>query len=338
MAFNAQSTISAIPTSITQAIDFLTRPLVLIHTPTKVASLQLILQSILTATYLPTPQNNHPRMTFILSPASLPPRPIYAACIASGVQWSEWISVLGGTPFELVIDSSFVSVRAGDKTASVWQAPASLRAASSIQASLRATVNSALARAKSRTLAQQLLESDHEDEEAEEIFTMISKTTMVSPTPTRGSFHITLPVSPPSPDSSRPSSRSSNVSGFSFSSSEESMSSMSSASSMASAKAAFLAADHIRVQPKPKVALRRERTPSVFVDNTKKEVTKYSYEGGVSTVLTGGVMLGGKAPSPKPIKPIVARPVWTSPRRMQPSNTTTMTADKNNNWRRTTRV
>lgn len=334
MAFNTQPTVSTIPTSITQAIDFLTRPLILIHTPTKVVSLQIILQSILTATYLPTPQNNHPRMSFSLSPTSLPPRPIYAACIASGVQWSEWISVLGGTPFELVIDSTFVTVRAGNKTATVWQAPAPLRPASTIQASLRATLSSALARAKSRTLAQQLLESDHEDEEAEEIFSMISKTTMVSPTPTRGSFHITLPVSPTSPDSSRPSSRSSNVSGFSFSSSEESMSSVSSASSMASAKAAFLTADHIRVQPQAKVALRRERAPSVFVDNTKKEVTKYSYEGGVSTVLTGGVMLGGKVSPAKPVKPVMARPVWTGSRRTQTQASTTMAADKTNNWRR----
>jgi hypothetical protein len=335
MAFNTQPTI---PTSITQAIDFLTRPLILIHAPTKVISLQLVLQSTLTAAYLPARQNSHPRMTLSLSPASLPPRPIYAACIASGVQWSEWISVLGGTPFDLVIDPSFVTVIVGDKTATVWQAPAPLRAVSSIQASLRATVSSALARAKLRTLAQQLLESDHEDEEAEEIFTMISKTTMVSPTPTRGAFHITLPVSPPSPDSSRPSSRSSNVSDFSFSSSEESVSSISSASSIASTKAAFLAADQIRVQPKPKVASRCERAPRVYVDNTKKEVTKYSYEGGVSTVLTGGVMLGGKVAPAKEVKPVVAGPVWTSARRVQAPASNKMTANKNNNWRRAARV
>ncbi|KAF8182677.1 hypothetical protein BJ912DRAFT_1044212 [Pholiota molesta] len=33
----------------------------------------------------------------------------------------------------------------------------------------------------------------------------------------------------------------------------------------------------------------------VWIDSTKKDVTKYLYQGGVSTVLTGGVMLGGSA-------------------------------------------
>lgn len=38
----------------------------------------------------------------------------------------------------------------------------------------------------------------------------------------------------------------------------------------------------------------------VVVDTSKKEVSKYMYEGGVSTVLTGGVMLGSAKPKNTP--------------------------------------
>ncbi|KAF8182689.1 hypothetical protein BJ912DRAFT_1044218 [Pholiota molesta] len=60
--------------------------------------------------------------------------------------------------------------------------------------------------------------------------------------------------------------------------------------------------------------------PRAWIDSTKKDVTKYLYQGGVSTVLTGGVMLGGgskassaskSASTPKPKPRAAAAPAPT---------------------------
>ncbi|KAF8499849.1 glycoside hydrolase superfamily [Russula emetica] len=45
------------------------------------------------------------------SPHSIPPRPIYAACMAAKVQWSEWMTALGNIEFDLIVDLGCGSVR-----------------------------------------------------------------------------------------------------------------------------------------------------------------------------------------------------------------------------------
>ncbi|KIM47326.1 hypothetical protein M413DRAFT_440766 [Hebeloma cylindrosporum] len=313
----SSSTISA---SINQAINFLTRPLILTQSPDMVASLQSILRTTLQAVY------HDSRLTLSFSAISLPPRPVYAACIASGFHWADWIQLLGARDFDLIIEPHVLKVvyaGAMPRIVTIWReatAPPVQRALYSrlnfqepqvpisklgqqslVQASLRATVNSALARAQTRTLAQQLLESDHK-QEADEIFAMISKSIM-SPTPTREQFPKSFMPSPPSPDSSRPSSRSSTFSTFSFSDDDESVTSASSISSfdfLASTKPITTPVNTFNKNAPAFVP----RQPRVFIDNAKKDVTKYLYQGGVSTVLTGGVMLGGGAANgPKAVKP-----------------------------------
>ena len=308
MAFLTSTTI---PTSISQAINFLTRPLIFSQEPDMIHSLQMILRSTLQAAYSAARTS---RLVLSLSRSSLPPRPIYAACIASGLQWQEWIALLGSRDFDLFIELHRVSVTyvgPNPRIVIVWSEPLSpvkrlplsrlnlqevpiskLGQQSFMQSSLKATIGSAQTRANTRTLAQQLLECDHK-QEADELFAMISKTAIISPTPTREKFFMDIPMnafpsplsSPEviSPATSRPSSRSSTSSSLSFFDTE-SMTSESSTSSdsLSSTK------------------LRNTTTfvPSptrVFVDNDKKDVTKYLYQGGVSTVLTGGVMLGGSA-------------------------------------------
>jgi len=310
MAF---STPTMLPTSISQAINFLTRPLIFSQDPDMIHSLQMILRSTLQAVYSTARTS---RLVLSLSRSSLPPRPIYAACIASGLQWHEWIALLGSRDFDLVIEPHSVSVTyvgPNPRTVIVWSEPISsakrpllsrlnfqnlqvpiskLGQQSFMQASLKATMGSAQTRANSRTLAQQLLESDHK-EEADEIFAMISKTPIISPTPTRERFFIDIPVnafpsplsSPEviSPATSRPSSRSSTFSALSFSDTE----SMTSASSTSS--------DYLSSTKSRNTTTFVPHPTHVFVDNDKKDITKYLYQGGVSTVLTGGVMLGGSA-------------------------------------------
>ena len=334
MAF---STPTMIPTSISQAINFLTRPLILSQEPDMIHSLQMILRSTLQAAYSAARTS---RLVLSLSRSSLPPRPIYAACIASGLQWQEWIALLGSRDFDLVIEPHSVYVNyvgPNPRIVIVWSKPLSpvkrlplsrlnlqevpiskLGQQSFMQASRKTTIGLAQTRADTRTLAQQLLESDHE-QEADELFAMISKTAIISPTPTREKFFMDIPMnafpsplsSPEviSPATSRPSSRSSTSSSLSFFD-NESMTSESSTSSD------FLCST------KPRNTTTFVPSPTrVFVDNDKKDVTKYLYQGGVSTVLTGGVMLGGSATAKNP----VAKP-------------TNKIASSVNSWRRAARV
>ncbi|KAF8059823.1 hypothetical protein FPV67DRAFT_1514206 [Lyophyllum atratum] len=120
--------------------------------------------------------------------------------------------------------------------------------------------------------------------------------------------------------SSRPSSRSSTVSDSAFS-----FTSRSSASSQTSASS-------ISSLPKPSIT-KLAPTPAPVLQSNP---TKYLYQGGVSTVLTGGVMLGGGAARPRstpstppaPVAPapaaprIVAAPVYTPPHRTRTQGTT----------------
>lgn len=373
---NMNASSSTTSASINQAINFLTCPLVLTQTPDMVASLQSILRTTLQAVYRDS------RLTLSFSATCLPPRPVYAACIASGFRWADWIHLLGARDFDLIIEPRAIKVAYADATPriiTVWseatappakqallsrlnfqepQVPISkLGQQSLVQASLRATVNSALARVQTRTLAQQLLESDHK-EEADEIFAMISKSIM-SPTPTREQFALELPksfmpsmtsfpsaLSSPepisSPDSSRPSSRSSSFSTFSFSDDDESVTSASSISSfdfLASTKPSTTITTPVNTFNKnaPAFVPRQPRpAPRVFIDNNKKDVMKYLYQGGVSTVLTGGVMLGGGgAVSPKAVKPKVEE----APKYRAPVGGKKFAAAQNastNFWRRNT--
>ncbi|THU82443.1 hypothetical protein K435DRAFT_844393 [Dendrothele bispora CBS 962.96] len=92
--------------TLTQLINFLTRPLILTHPAITVAHLQLMLHANLSC-FLPfTPvadaslaDNKNQKLvlspfTLHLSPRILPIPPIYAGCLSSGISWDEWIRVL----------------------------------------------------------------------------------------------------------------------------------------------------------------------------------------------------------------------------------------------------
>ena len=67
-------------------------------------SLQMILQSTLQAAYSAAHTS---RLVLPLSRSSLLPRPNYhdAACIASGLEWQEWIALPGSQDFDLILSS-----------------------------------------------------------------------------------------------------------------------------------------------------------------------------------------------------------------------------------------
>ncbi|KAF5377446.1 hypothetical protein D9615_005158 [Tricholomella constricta] len=289
----ATSTSANLSLTVAHAISYLTRPLIASHSATTIINLQFVLEANLTALYAPTwvmkePLRGSGRRCLTLSPDCLPPRPIYAACIAAGVQWFEWISALGNQQFDLFVDPGCVSVRHGRKNngrfITVW-----VDEIASPAAEKPFFEAYEVSKPQSKTLAQQLLEDDHEDDD--QLFSMIAhEINAPAWTPLHAQFP--TPVRSLSPIShSRSSSRSSNSSSTFSSSAASSTTSISSNTSASDSQ-------------KPKQSRReRARQARVFVDTSKTEVTPY--DGGKTTVLTGGVMLGGARPS-KPTK--VARP------------------------------
>jgi hypothetical protein len=243
--------------------------------------------------------------------------------MAAKVQWSEWMTALGNIEFDLIVDPGLVSVRfieprSTSKLLTVWSEEAleepranfaNTLANSSLQAHLPAQ---ALARPMPKpvlpTLAQQLQIEDEEDEE--ELFAALADELRrpTWATPISNQFPSTIPqksISPASSGShhSRSSSLSSSISSdcslFSFDS-EDSDSSVTTLSS-----AGTEGSKHSRRE--------RVRPARVYVDSSKKEVT--NYDGGKTTVLTGGVMLGART--------VAAKPAFVG------------TAASSNNWRST---
>jgi hypothetical protein len=285
--------------TVAQAVAYLTRPLIVSYSATTIIKLQLVLEANLTALYAPSwvpkePLRGSGRRCLTLSPNGLPPRAIYAACLAAGVQWFDWISVLGGREFDFFVDPGCISMRFGEKGSgaqlvTVWSngVATTLPKPSDeerIQEHLRAQLDS---RAK-KTLAQQLLEDDEEDDD--QLFALIADEVAAPAwmTPILDQFPVPRSVSPLSV--SRSSSRSSNSSsGFSFSSAEslDSFGSYTSASTLSSP--ATKAENALPKQSRRE----RARQARVFIDTSKTDVTPY--DGGKTTVLTGGVMLGAKA-------------------------------------------
>ncbi|KAF8735408.1 hypothetical protein AX14_002064 [Amanita brunnescens Koide BX004] len=302
-ARNVNSTIG-IPKSLTEVIAFLTRPLIMFYTTSEIAALKIVLQTTLTAAYF---SSREPHLFLMLSPASQPPRPIMVACIAASVRWADWIIVLGAKELDILVEPSRAAIRYGGEDGTIetiWQEPSvhrpqlRVRVPPSIherpaRASLRATPDAAVSWVQGQTKAQELL-ACNDKEEADEIFALISNVTGITPTPTHEQFQLDNLSSVSSPDSSRPSSRSSNFSFFSLASSTDSMTSLSSTSSPSIEKASIKP-----VVPSPSRSMRSDvpeledaDESHVQVDKSKKSVQKYLYRGGVSTTLTGGVMLG----------------------------------------------
>lgn len=117
MAFNPSTSLSV---TLAHAISYLTRPLIVQYSATTIIKLQLILEANLTAHYQPLwvakePLRGSGRRCLTFSPECLPPRVIYSACLSAGVQWFDWIALLGGEEFDFFVDPGCVSVRFGRK-------------------------------------------------------------------------------------------------------------------------------------------------------------------------------------------------------------------------------
>lgn len=290
--------------AVSHVVRFLTANLSPSYASDTILKLQAALDANLSSHYASSWYPNDPirgsaLRSITLSPSCLPPNPIWAACTAANVQWFDWMTMLGNTEFDLFVDPGCVALRLNDQIYTIWSHSDTPSAA----AAALAPLNAAPHRFR-KTLAQQLVEEDREDDD--QLFHLlndkISSVPAWSPTPihTHFSIPISLPVRSASPIScgsgpSRCSSRSSNSSSSGFSHySGDTTSSRTSATS-GSPKSTFSSSSggpNDQQQQQYKQSRReRARQARVFVDTTKKEVTPY--DGGKTTVLTGGVMLGG---------------------------------------------
>ncbi|KAI0252644.1 hypothetical protein BJV78DRAFT_326123 [Lactifluus subvellereus] len=309
-SFAPSTSLSSISVSVSHAIAYITRPLVAFMSAPTVLKLQLALETNLTAHYAQSwvpsdPLRGSGRRCLSFSPRSLPPRPIYAACTVAKVQWSEWMTALGNIEFDLFVDPGQVSVRfietsSVSKLITVWSdgdeegsngksagafANTSLRPQFQARALSHSRPNPVLP-----TLAQQLMVDDEDDEE--ELFAALADE-LREPTwttPVIKQFPSTIPqkssASSPASHHSRSSSLSSNSSSWlSFDSDDSDSTSVTTISSAGTECSKFSRRE-------------RARQVRVFVDASKKEVT--NYDGGKTTVLTGGVMLGARPAAPKP--------------------------------------
>jgi hypothetical protein len=266
--------------TLSQTITFLTTPLLLsgaynqqqLHTLKQILGISFSSSVLRSSGTKPT--------TLTLSPETLPPRPIYAACIASGIRWVDWIALLGGREFDLIVDTTkgCLSIRLpGSPSQMIWST-----------ATERKGAMEKLRRGHSKRLSLSLTE--------EEIKIVIS-----APTPTKEEMD-------------RPASPESTVSDDSEAESEFSLytASDSSASSADSRSSSPVQCERpaVYIPPKrapsspirvtkpnkasPQVPRSTQAVPKPFVDESKTSVTPY--DGGKVGVLTGGVMLGGRGP------------------------------------------
>lgn len=105
--------------ALAQAITYITRPLIANYSAVAIIKLQLALEANLTAqfasSWVPSePLRGSGRRCLTLSPFGVPPRAIFTACKSAGVEWSQWIALLGNFEFDLFIDPGCVSVRFGN--------------------------------------------------------------------------------------------------------------------------------------------------------------------------------------------------------------------------------
>lgn len=287
----------SLSTAVTRVVIFLTEKLISSYPDTTLIKLQSTLKDNLISHYTPywdvqRPVKGSGRRCMTLSPMCLPPRPIWSACASANVQWFDWIALLGNKEFDLFVDPGCIAVRCQNMVYTVWSAEPTA------MPNFEQTIS---VPSKVQTFARHL-EKDQRlfqvlaDEIDSGPVRMASIATQV-PFPARS----TSPLSSIS-EHSRCSSRSSNshssrTSTFSFAS--DTSSSHTSASSSSSKQSR-------------RDRLRQSR---VFVDTSKIEVTPY--DGGKTTVLTGGVMLG------------------SGPKAAKPKKATSSNVSTSNNWRAT---
>jgi hypothetical protein len=273
ITFIAMSSLTA---TLPQAIAVLTNSLTARLHDATLLKLRNELQTSLFNHYVSTwditrPLSGTGRRCLTFAPDAAPPRPIHAACVAARVPWAQWAAVLVEQEFDFFVDPGCVSARFG---------------LSQDRQVLWSSTLGDLAHEKA-AFAELLQAEDRAMEE--DVFALLDDQ-IRSPqwtTPVVANFP-TVPAPPRRSDSPE--------STYSTHSRTSSFSSLSSATSSSGASFSSVETIDSTLSGSPTQSRReRARQAQVYVDREKKEVTPY--DGGKTTVLTGGVMLGAKAPA-----------------------------------------
>lgn len=263
--------------SLRSFVMFLTRSLAIRYPITAVLAAQQTLLANLS--HMPLP------ITLKLS-ASAPQDPAFEN---TGIPWSEWTALFGNHDLYFTVAENSVSMAFGAGADSpalvIWMRDVD-----------QSTYVPRISKIKRTSLVDRSVRS-------------------ISSTHPRA---VKLPTLSSSIDDHSESDSDSEASDFSFSSSHDSLTSVSSRSPSPSESAKYvppckLQKTAVSSPISPRYLSRKYPT----VDQNKKDTTKYLYQGGITTVLTGGVKLGGARTAPA-----------------QPKRKSVLLGPESNDWRR----
>ncbi|KAF9064196.1 hypothetical protein BDP27DRAFT_1450902 [Rhodocollybia butyracea] len=288
--------------TLSQLVMLLTRPLAVVYPAQAIAQLQSFLHANLVCIHQPVSP-----FTLLLSPACLPPTPIYAACLQAGIAWPEWIRALGNQVMYIFVMEGSLTLRIGE-----FGEPITLWSEDIVQVPSISKTKTGVARPMLSKLRDMLAVRERASAAPESL--PIALPTLIS-FPTQTDDDDTISES----DSDTESTTSST--GFSEASSDESMTSVSSTSSspisascdlptvpkktsvyvppcrMASAKGDSDVINTDSIPSHHLLSRPQRRLAPVAVDKSKDSICRYTYQGGQTGVMTGGVMLGKVEPS-----------------------------------------
>ncbi|KAJ7624219.1 hypothetical protein DFH06DRAFT_1230016 [Mycena polygramma] len=274
------------PSAIAHVVAFLTRPLVSSFASETISSAQVILTASLASTS---------SATFTLNATSTPPAPLLAASIGAGIPWTAWLAALGAGSdvIFLFYGPRYVKVRRGGAAVTnIWseerqgcvvpisRIQAQTKAGHSplfqqnTSARLRAMLLSARVRSVRREQAAAVSCPTSDSDDSESDYASDSDSDSVSSTTSQYTSisygSLTSADSPPSTPAKAAVALPVTVPAY---------------------RPPFRRAQAV-AKPARKPAAKPPTAAPVPMDRSKKDTTAYLYHGGVTRVMTGGVMLG----------------------------------------------
>ncbi|KAG7087257.1 hypothetical protein E1B28_013238 [Marasmius oreades] len=312
-----------------ELVNFLTRPLTKAYPVLTIMCHRQVLQKQLQSAFFSNRTTCAP-FTLFFSPILLPPAPVYAACLMSGVRWVEWVRLLAPHGMCVFVMEGAIKVKAAKapELTTVWSKDdSSIKTASTptSQESGSSSPSSSLSRLQTALKSVQLRNTSTTQSpskpqtQASGVVTRrgASRRTPFQPKPTRLSQVIMVSddeAADSDSDSDAGSTTSSSSSLFSTALSSGSVTSTASSDCGTSStshdlpelnldllRAAIKSRSTISTKEKASNISQRptrsqfhdiQRCERRLIDPTKTDVTRYNYKGGQTAVMTGGVMLG----------------------------------------------
>ncbi|KAJ3893108.1 hypothetical protein GG344DRAFT_43905 [Lentinula edodes] len=262
-----------------QLVAYLTRPLIELYPSQTMLQLQFFLHANLVSQFVASETSTLSPFTLFLTPVSLPPTPVYAACLQAGVAWPQWIRALGGNALYVCVMENSLKVRIGETgdVVTVWSTEPRDAPATSTKIQTSNECESPMALKLRAMLDSVRTRSTSADTPRKSIAL-----------PASCLSYTDVDANDSDSESDTESTTSSSL--FSETSSTDSMSSISSAASSPVSKTSNLPVDSGLPQ---RLSRSQRRLARATVDKAKVDVCRYTYQGGQTLVMTGGVMLGG---------------------------------------------